>query len=239
MDEFKVFDFHRIFLGEAPLLFLLEIIFRTTIMYGYTILLLRLLGKRSMGQLSSLEVAIIISFGSAIGDPMMGIDVPILHGIVAVTTIALLQIGMERIINENKKIEFVMEGKSDCVVDEGLILVEAIKKNNLSHEDLFRSLRGKDVQHLGQVKKAFFETSGSISVFFYSPEQVKPGLSIIPEELIPKANIFCSPFATGEDSFYSCSKCGNTLNLPGQQILSSCGRCENSQWVKAEVDRQV
>jgi uncharacterized membrane protein YcaP (DUF421 family) len=64
-DTFKPFDFHRIFLGDAPLLFLLEIVFRTLIMYSYTVLLLRFLDKRGMGQLSMLELAIIISFGSA------------------------------------------------------------------------------------------------------------------------------------------------------------------------------
>jgi len=70
-STFKVFDFHRIFVGDTPPLFLLEIVFRTLIMYAYTVALLRVLGKRGMGQLSMLELAIIIAFGSAVGDPMV------------------------------------------------------------------------------------------------------------------------------------------------------------------------
>ena len=91
---FKPFDFHRIFLGDAPTLFLLEIVFRTFIMYCYTVLLLRILGKRGMGQLSMLELAIIISFGSAVGDPMVGAEVPIVYGVVAITFVTIFQISL-------------------------------------------------------------------------------------------------------------------------------------------------
>src|SRR3954470_23634218 len=106
MDKnFHVFDFHRIFLGDLPIYFLLEIVFRTLIMYSYTIILLRILGKRGMGQLSTLEVAIIICFGSAVGDPMLGAEVPILHGMVAITVVAFFQIYVERLINKNRKVE--------------------------------------------------------------------------------------------------------------------------------------
>ncbi len=105
MEDIRVFDFHRIFFGNYPLTFLLEIIFHTCIMYAYTIALLRFLGKRGMGQLSNLELAIIISFGSAIGDPMIGAEIPIFYGITAVTTVALIQVGMEKFINKSVKAE--------------------------------------------------------------------------------------------------------------------------------------
>lgn len=180
-ENIKVFDLHRIFLGEAPLLFLLEIVFRTIIMYTYTIFLLRLLGKREMGQLSVLEVAIIISFGSAVGDPMVGANVPILYGIIAITTVAILQIGLETLINKNRKVEAIMEGAPNLVVDNGVMDEEALKKENMSQEDLFRALRFKDVKHLGEVQKAYVETNGQVSVLFNAPKNIKPGRSVLPD----------------------------------------------------------
>ena len=139
--DFKVFDFHRIFIGDAPLVFLLEIIFRTLVMYSYSIFLLRILGKRGMGQLSTLELAIIIAFGSAIGDPMVNANVPVLYGMVAVTVVTVFQISLERFVNKNKKIEAIVEGAPNLVVDNGIIKWECLTKDNLSKEDLFRSLR--------------------------------------------------------------------------------------------------
>lgn len=233
MDEtFKVFDLHRIFFGDSPPLYLLEIIFRTLIMYAYTVMLLRFLGKRGMGQLSMLELAIIISFGSAVGDPMIGADIPIIHGALAVTVVTIAQIGFERLINRNRKVEVVMEGTANLLVDEGIIQWECMKRDNLSREDLFRSLREKDVQHLGEVRKAFFETSGSISVFHYdSRDQRRAGLTVEPEELIDKTKIK-NTLPAAEPGPYSCFNCGYTTK-PDAITTNTCPQCHDHRWIKS------
>jgi len=213
--------------------FLLEIVFRTIIMYVYTIFLLRLLGKRGMGQLSTLELAIIISFGSAIGDPMMSVDVPILHGMVAVTTIAILQVYMEKWINRNKKVEVVMEGKPVCLIRDGIIQLECLRENNLSHEDLLRTLRTNQVAHLGQIKNAFFETSGNVTVLYNNKEDFKPGLSVIPSEFVQSKVILDHQALVIKPGFYSCNRCGFTINFNEKSLLGHCPNCKYEKWVMA------
>lgn len=238
MEDMRVFDFHRIFLGDSPGLFLLEIVFRTVVMYAYTILLLRFLGKRGLGQLSHLELAIIICFGSAVGDPMIGAEMPILHGMVAITTVALLQVSMEKYINRHRRIEKLIEGLPVCLVDNGEVKVDALRDENLSVADLFRALRNKEVVHLGEINKAFFETSGDITVLFQSPRHVKPGLCIIPrkdettyddteeeEEAPTKAT----------EGYYSCIGCGNTIYLKRATKLRACDKCDNEKWTKSAL----
>lgn len=234
MDDFKVFDFHRIFIGDAPALYFLEIIFRTFIMYGYTVILLRILGKRGMGQLSMLELAIIISFGSAVGDPMIAYDMPIFYGLLAITVVTICQIGFERLINKNRKVESVMEGKSNMVVKDGVIIWDCMERDNISREDLFRSLREKNVQHLGEVKKAFFETSGAISVFFQSPQNVVPGLSVEPEEMIDNTDIYSANQQIVQAGSFSCIHCGHTTSVTQETKLSSCPVCHGEKWIRAE-----
>jgi len=189
-----------------------------------------------MGQLSSLEVAIIICFGSAVGDPMMQLQVPILYGITAVTTIAILQLWMERIINKHKKLEEVMEGKAECLVDNGLISLEVLRKNNLSHEDLFRSLRNSEVEHLGQVKKAFFETSGQLSVMFNSPKQTKAGLSVMPLEMVPEKSILKSSSTVEKEGLYSCTNCGYTRQYNKDQNFDLCDKCRCENWLPSTLE---
>jgi uncharacterized membrane protein YcaP (DUF421 family) len=233
--DFKVFDFHRIFIGDAPLVFLLEIIFRTLVMYSYSIFLLRILGKRGMGQLSTLELAIIIAFGSAIGDPMVNANVPVLYGMVAVTVVTVFQISLERFVNKNKKIEAIVEGAPNLVVDNGIIKWECLTKDNLSKEDLFRSLRSKDVEHLGQIEKAFFETSGQISVFFQSPKKQKPGLTLLPENEINPATIVKTPMPVVEAGSYCCLDCGNLKSYEQNQKVPKCELCGSEEWVQAKT----
>lgn len=232
-NSFEVFDLRRIFVGDAPWLFLLEIVFRTIIMYAYTIFLLRLLGKREMGQLSVLELAIIISFGSAVGDPMIGADMPILYGVVAVTTIAFLQMGLETLINKNKKMEKLMEGAPNLVVSNGLIDLESLEEENLSKEDLFRLLRGKDVKHLGEVHQAFVETTGQLSVLFHAPKNIKPGLSVVPENEVPASDRIKSPKPVKERGHYSCITCGDVKLLTPMEQAPKCDQCGGEEWMKA------
>ncbi|RBQ11490.1 DUF421 domain-containing protein [Pedobacter miscanthi] len=235
MKDFQTFDFHRIFFGDLPYSFLLEILFRTAVMYCYTILLLRLLGKRSMGQLSTLELAIIICFGSAVGDPMMGKDIPILHGIVVITTVALLQIGAEWVINRNKRLEQFMEGRPDCLVKDGMIVLKSLSKNNLSQEDLFRFLRSKDVEQLGQIKDAFFETSGLVSVWCYAKPDIRPGLSILPEEYLSGSTYIAAGKTVSQSGAFSCRNCGYTTNYRAGQHFPVCPQCKERVWSKSHI----
>lgn len=230
---FRPFDFHRIFLGDAPTLFLLEIVFRTLIMYSYTVLLLRFLGKRGMGQLSMLELAIIISFGSAVGDPMVGAEMPIVHGMIAITVVALFQVLLERVINMNRKVEAIMEGSPNLVVSEGVIMWECMKRDNISKEDLFRALRGKDVQHLGEVHKAFFETSGTISVFFRSPKKVQPGLAVLPDEMVEPDQVIKEGESAPQERTYCCMDCGQVQLFKKAERAGICPICEGKRWVEA------
>jgi uncharacterized membrane protein YcaP (DUF421 family) len=233
MEDFQVFDLHRIFIGDLPISFLLEIVFRTVIMYCYTIFLLRVLGKRGMGQLSSLELAIIISFGSAVGDPMIGADAPILHGVVAITVVAFLQIYLERVINKNKKVEAYLEGQPKLVVKDGLIQWDCLTKENLSKEDLFRSLRLRDVEHLGQVHKALFEISGQLSVMFQHPKSVTAGLSILPDDYVSQATTYNNGESVSSERHYSCTNCGFTKIFKNQDTFTECEVCNKGVWVKA------
>ena len=233
MDStYRAFDFHRIFLGDEPPMLLLEIVFRTLIMYAYAVFLLRILGKRGMGQLSMLELAIIISFGSAVGDPMIG-AVPIIHGMVAITVVTLFQIYLERMINRNKKVESLLEGAPDLIVENGVIQWACLKRDNMSKEDLFRSLRGKEVEHLGQIDKAFFETSGSVSIFYKAPKQINPGLSLLPEEMIKEDELVKSGTATIKKGYYSCLDCGFTQELQLETTTTNCKECNGDTWVES------
>ena len=230
---FLAFDFFNIFFGKSGFDFLLEIVFRTTVMYLYCIFMLRIFGKRGMGQISNLELAIIIAFGSAVGDPMIYDDVPLLYGMVAITTIVIIQVILEKYINNNRKLERFMEGKPKLVVDSGKIVMTNAHKEVLSKEDVFRMLREKDVEHLGQVDKAFFETSGKMSVKLFHPPHKRPGLSIIPIGHKNKDDLISGDRKIPEAGLYACHECGMLHTYAKGDPVLSCSECEKDIWEKA------
>jgi uncharacterized membrane protein YcaP (DUF421 family) len=98
-----------------------EITFRTVILYIYTLGILRLIGQRGMERLSSFDFAIVIAMGSAVGDPMFYPEVPLLHGMVVVTTILAVERGLSWITKRSQRAERTLEGVTMRVVKEGCI----------------------------------------------------------------------------------------------------------------------
>lgn len=174
------FDLRRMFLGDLPPLFLLEIVFRTAFLFCYTLFMIRIVGKRGVSQITPFELTIIIALGSAVGDPMFYPDVPLLHGMVVITTIVLLQRNLIYIIHRSQRAETFVEGEPAQMVLNGRLELECMDHERFSRDELFSSLRLERVEHLGQVKCAYLEDSGQLSTFLFTPRETRPGLPIIP-----------------------------------------------------------
>ena len=111
------FDLQRMFVGDHPLLFHLEIVVRTLIVYGYSLVLLRWLGSRTIGQLSTIEFLLVIALGSAVGDPMFYPDVPLVHALVVVTVVVLANRGLDILVARSKIAERVIDGEPQELID--------------------------------------------------------------------------------------------------------------------------
>ena len=173
-------EFQRIFLGDLSFELVLEIILRTVVMYVYTLALIRLLGKRGMGQLSPFELVIIVALGSAVGDPMFYPDVPVIHGLVVITAVVGLELTLVKLTERHRGIERVIESAPVLLVKDGRLVTEALDHEDLSESEVFMGLREQGIEHLGEVRRAYMEPSGKISVFRESSPS-ETGRSILPE----------------------------------------------------------
>src|SRR5690554_1949075 len=165
-------------LGDAPPLFLLEIAFRTTVIYCYALLLLRWLGSRTIGQLSTIEFLLVIALGSAVGDAMFYPDVPLVHALLVITIVILANKLLDVVIARIAVAERVIDGVPEEAVRDGVICRGFLKGNTLSDSELFQQLREQGVTQLGEVAHAYLETDGAITVF--KAKDVRPGLPIMP-----------------------------------------------------------
>lgn len=219
-------DWKQFLIGEENFEFLLEIALRTFIMYFIILFGLRLLGKRGVRQLSVFELVVIISLGSAAGDPMFYKEIGLLTPVV----IFLIIVGAYRFTTyltaKSDKIDDLIEGKSVYLIREGVFNIEDFKKETLAKDEFFAELRQQGISHLGQIETTILETSGTLSVYFYPDEQVKPGLPILPDLFERKIKVIA------EEDFYACSFCGvvTEIKVTGTH---TCARCRNEEWVKA------
>jgi uncharacterized membrane protein YcaP (DUF421 family) len=173
-------EFDRIFFGDLSVELVLEIALRTTVMYLYTLGLVRVLGKRGLGQLSPFEMVIIVALGSAVGDPMFYSDVPLFHGIVVITVVVGLERLLVKVTERNQRIERLIESEPVLLVSDGNLLTDALDLEDLSEAEVFMGLRENGIEFLGEVRRAYIEPSGKISVFREDAPRDR-GRSILPE----------------------------------------------------------
>lgn len=225
-------NFEKLLLGEEEWTFIPEIALRTIIMFAIVLISLRILGKRGVKQLSVFELVVIISLGSAAGDPMFYKEVGILSAIIVFSVVILAYKITAYFVNRSETVEQLLEGSCTCLIENGKFSIKNFKKESLAQDEFFSELRLKGVSHLGQVNLALIETSGSISVFFYENEDVKYGLPILPALFNQKEKVI------EQADYYSCSFCGHTKYIEMSNKVI-CEVCQKDIWVKAIDSKRI
>ncbi|MCE6990800.1 DUF421 domain-containing protein [Dyadobacter sp. CY323] len=221
----EILEWERMLFNDLPPIFVVEVILRSTVMFTFLLIALRITGKRGVRQLSIFEIVIIIALGSAAGDPMFYEDVGIVPALVVFATIISLYRVVTWLTGKSEWFEKLIEGKTVCLIHEGRFSVTEFAKETLAQDEFFSELRVKSIEHLGQIRNAYLEPSGEVSIFFYKEDEVKYGLPVLPE-LYSKKNktIF-------KDGHHSCSFCGFTEDKKTGSAI--CPVCNRDEWVPA------
>ncbi|WP_018619858.1 DUF421 domain-containing protein [Spirosoma luteum] len=232
MNDYELTDWHRILLGELPGQFLLEVGVRTLIMFVVIFISLRATGKTTVRQLTIVNLVLIVGLGSAAGDPMFYHDVGILPALLVFGVVVFAFRALTRWAATSTKASDWVQGKTILLIEDGQFAINELKKEQLGQDEFFMELREGGIEHLGQVRRAYLESSGDVSLFFYEDDQVKSGLPILPE-LFNKKSVQIS-----KAGLYACSFCGQVENLQPQESVI-CPHCQHKEWVPALKTRRV
>lgn len=227
----NIFEWKRLLFNDLPWIFVAEVAFRTVIMFIVVLVTLKLTGKRGVKQLSVFEVVIIISLGSAAGDPMFYEDVGLIPAITVFIIVLMMYRSVTWLLGKSKWFENFMEGSAKCIIEDGQFSIHNFEKEDLAQDEFFAELRLKSIEHLGQVRNAYMETNGAISVYFYEDEHVKYGLPIRPQLFAMKTNII------PKSGIYACTFCANTQHL--EPTTGTCTVCGRKEWVHAINTKRV
>ncbi|CNI12027.1 DUF421 domain-containing protein [Yersinia vastinensis] len=222
----KTFDFNRMALDKFPIEFLAEVGIRCLFTFVLVFLFLKLSGRRGVRQMSLFEVVIILTLGSAAGDVTFYEDVPMLPVVMVFISIMIMYRLSTLLMSRSEKIQQWMEGKPLIIVNDGVFAWESMQQENITHDEFFMELRQQGVEHLGQVRLAILEVNGAISVFFFTNEQVKPGLPVLPKCCVKSFNTIEK---SGE---YACSQCSLIITLSAGSH-ATCQQCGHHHWVEA------
>lgn len=139
------------------------IFIRTAIIYVALLLILRLMGKRQIGEMQPFELVITLLIAELACIPMADTSIPLLYGIVSIVTIYLLHQIVCLIDLYCPPLKYIVSGKPSIVINKDGIDEYQLKKNSLDVSDLMESLRTAGYFSLSAVEYALYEANGSFS----------------------------------------------------------------------------
>ncbi len=144
---------------------------RATVLYAVVIFLIRVMGKRQIGELQPAEFVVTMLVSEIASIPMQDNTIPILNSISALFVLVAYEVITSAVSLKSYKFRAFMQGHPIIVIRDGVIDIKALKKMRMSVNDLIGALRQKDVFEISQVSYAIFETNGQISVLL-KPENM-------------------------------------------------------------------
>ena len=157
--------------------------FRSILIYIFVLIVMRLMGKREIGQLQPFELAIAIMIADLASIPMTDSGIPITNGIISILGLLLMHLVISFLNVKSIKTREIICGKPTILIYRGKIDEKALKKERFTINELEERLRGNNIYNLGDVEYAILETSGQVTVI-QKPEKrntIPEDFNIIPD----------------------------------------------------------
>lgn len=141
------------------------IIFRTILLYLILLIVFRLMGKREVGELSIVDLAIFVLMAEVAAFALDDIERHFTKAVLPIVLLFIIQYINSWIILKNKRLRDFIEGDPTMVIRDGWICEIEMKKQRYNLDDLLQQLREQGVSSVQEVAYAFLEQSGKLSVY--------------------------------------------------------------------------
>lgn len=143
---------------------MLILFIRTIILYITVVIIMRLMGKRQIGQLQPFEFVITLMISELASVPMEEIGIPLISGLIPLFTLLFLQVTLSFILIKSERARNVICGTPSIIISDGKINEKELLKLQYSTNDLLEQLRNKDCFNILDVKYGILETNGELSI---------------------------------------------------------------------------
>jgi uncharacterized membrane protein YcaP (DUF421 family) len=140
-----------------------EFIFRTGVVYVCLMLMVRLSGKRTVGQFTPFDLVVVMLLAEAVTESLTGGDESLVGGLIAAATLIGLNIVVAWISARSERVDAVLQGKPTLIGRDGVIYKDVLKRARVPYPDFEQALRAADCA-IEDMRCAFLESDGNISI---------------------------------------------------------------------------
>ena len=141
-----------------------ELVIRSIAVYGFLILILRISGKRQIGQMAPFDLVLLLILSNAVQNSMSGGDNSLVGGLLIATVLVSINFVVGYTTYKSKKLEALIEGRPQIIIHNGKLFEDVMAKCQLTHHELDAALRESGCDSVKNVHSAILENNGVISV---------------------------------------------------------------------------
>ncbi len=160
---------------------------RTGVLYLFLLAVIRMMGKRQIGEMEPTEFVVTMLVANLASIPMEELSTPLLAGLVPMLTVLGAELLLSSLSLRSIRLRKLLCGKPVILIENGRILQRNLQRTCITLDELTGQLRQKDVLDLKTVQYAILETNGSLSVFPYPEDQpasaAEAGIQPNPQQL--------------------------------------------------------
>ena len=138
---------------------------RTVILYLVLIAVIRLMGKRQIGEMEPAEFVVTMLVANLAAIPMQDSGIPLLTGLIPILTVLGVELVLSFLMLRSGLLRRFFCGKPVILIDNGKLLQGNLRMTRVTLDELAGKIREKDVLDISQVQYAILETDGNVSVF--------------------------------------------------------------------------
>jgi len=141
----------------------MDIVLRAAFLFVFVFVLMRAIGKRELSSLEPFDLVLLIVLGDAIQQGLTQDDYSVTGAVLAVGTIALLQVAVSYTSFRFPRLRPVLDGEPVVIVQDGKAIDKNLRRERLTHDDLAEAARQEQIASLDDVAWAVLEKNGKIS----------------------------------------------------------------------------
>ena len=141
-----------------------ELVLRATLVYVFLLALIRLTGKRQIGQLSPFDLVLLLVLSNAVQNSMNAGDNSLIGGLLSASTLVVLNSVVAGLTYRSKRLESLIEGRPQVLIHNGRLYEKTMTDARLTHHELNAALRRAGCLTVNDVHCAVLENNGAISV---------------------------------------------------------------------------
>ncbi|MBD3828558.1 MULTISPECIES: YetF domain-containing protein [Stenotrophomonas] len=141
-----------------------EFILRAVVVYVVVLGMVRLSGKRALGQITPFDVLLIVLLGNAVQNALLGQDTSLGGGLLLAATLILINYSVGWLSTRSRRIETLVEGEPVLIARDGKLLASVLKRELVTQADFNAAMRQQGCRDVSEVAMALLEINGHITI---------------------------------------------------------------------------